>query len=75
MNVMIKDERVTWRCMSKQEADDILTLLGPKRKKEVIDLDDRGIYINITKQAYLHLERIMRERKKKQMAVQKGGHS
>ena len=60
----IRDERVTWRTMSQEETAEILSLLGPRRKKEVIK-DQLGAsdYILISRDAYLFIERRKREQK------------
>ena len=60
----IRDERVTWRTTSQEETSEILSLLGPRRKKEVIkDQLGAGDYILISKDAYLFIERKKREQK------------
>ena len=60
----IIDERVTWRTMSQEETAEILSLLGPRRKKEVIkDQLGAGDYILISRDAYLFIERRKREQK------------
>jgi len=58
----IRDERVTWRTTSQEETSEILSLLGPRRKKEVIkDQLAAGDYILISRDAYLFIERRKRE--------------
>lgn len=58
----IRDERVTWRTTSQEETSEILSLLGPRRKKEVIkDQLGAGDYILISRDAYLFIERRKRE--------------
>lgn len=60
----IRDERVTWRTMSQEETAEIFSLLGPRRKKEVIkDQLGAGDYILISRDAYLFIERRKREQK------------
>ena len=60
----IRDERVTCRTMSQEETAEILSLLGPRRKKEVIkDQLGAGDYILISRDAYLFIERRKREQK------------
>ena len=60
----IRDERVTWRTMSQEETAEILSLLGPRRKKEVFkDQLGAGDYILISRDAYLFIERRKREQK------------
>ena len=60
----IRDERVTWRTTSQEETSEILSLLGPRRKKEVIkDQLGAGDYILISRDAYLFIERKKREQK------------
>lgn len=60
----IRDERVTWRTTSQEETSEILFLLGPRRKKEVIkDQLGAGDYILISRDAYLFIERRKREQK------------
>ena len=60
----IRDERVTWRTTSQEETSEILSLLGPRRKKEVIkDQRGAGDYILISRDAYLFIERRKREQK------------
>ena len=66
----IRDERVTWRTTSQEETAEILSLLGPRRKKEVIkDQLGDGDYILISKDAYLFIERKKREQKQQLMAT------
>lgn len=66
----IRDERVTWRTTSQEETAEILSLLGPRRKKEVIkDQLGDGDYILISKDAYLFIERKKRERKQQLMTT------
>lgn len=58
----IRDERVTWRTTSQEETSEILSLLDPRRKKEVIkDQLGAGDYILISRDAYLFIERRKRE--------------
>ncbi len=60
----IRDERVTWRTTSQEETSGILSLLGPRRKKEVIkDQLGAGDYILISSDVYLFIERRKREQK------------
>ena len=60
----IKDERVTWRTTSQEETAEILSILGPRRKKEVIkDQLGTGDYILMSKDAHLFIERKKREQK------------
>lgn len=66
----IRDERVTWRTTSQEETAEILSLLGPRRKKEVIkDQLGDGDYFLISKDAYLFIERKKRERKQQLMTT------
>ena len=63
----MRDERVMWRTMSQEETTEILSLLGPRRKKEVIkDRLGDGDYILMSKDAYLFIERKKREQKHKE---------
>ena len=55
---------MTWRTTSQEETSEILSLLGPRRKKEVIkDQLGAGDYILISRDAYLFIERKKREQK------------
>lgn len=55
---------MTWRTTSQEETSEILSLLGPRRKKEVIkDQLGAGDYILISRDAYLFIERRKREQK------------
>jgi hypothetical protein len=67
----MKDERVTWRCKTKEDAAEILAFLKKSMKREVIETDT-GIYIIITKSAYIYLDRIMRERRDSNQSYQTG---
>ena len=55
---------MTWRTTSQEETAEILSILGPRRKKEVIkDQLGAGDYILISRDAYLFIERRKREQK------------
>ena len=67
----MKDERVTWRCKTKEDAAEILSLLKKSMKREVIQ-NSTGIYTIITKYTYIYLDRIMRKRKNCNQPYQTG---
>ena len=55
---------MTWRTTNQEETAEILSILGPRRKKEVIkDRLGAGDYILISKDAYLFIERKKRGQK------------
>ena len=55
---------MTWRTTNQEETAEILSFLGPRRKKEVIkDRLGAGDYILISKDAYLFIERKKRGQK------------